>query len=451
MATRRSSQLTIAFSSAFKRQTTWDVPLGASELDAAFPATSRNWLTQDETVEDVYNCTNEDLLIELVTGRLARLVIDFDVDVHLLAGWAAMNYGVAASPSGGTNEVQTQTDTGATGGTFQYAFTHKYNRQLSAPLAFNANAAARTAALEAMSNIGAGNVVVTGVGPYVITFGGDLADTDVALLEVVSALTPGSATSVVAPTTPGVGRTHNISRLAGYQLPFTTLYVGFRGSNRQPVIFKNVVADLLRCRSSARERVTATVQLIGSADLQPAVGYVMPACMDIEPLRFGDCSLTVNEQDIYDPASVWASENNNIAVARSWEYYHQNDVLTGTHPFTGQGVDITRLERADRRPSGLNTGVLGERGDTLYTMGAAQVPRTIAAVSLRVGPANRYVRFNVPQGILKLGDPALTFDGEANESNIQLITRPKTVSGDATTPSNIVAATEQQTAYLVAA
>jgi hypothetical protein len=455
MATRRSSQLAIAFSPTFKRQTAWDTPLAGSELTVAFPATSRNWIDTEETVEDVYDCTDEDLLFENVTGRLARLTIDFDVDPDFLAGWAAFNYGVAAAPSGGTSEVQTETVTG-TGGTRQFVFTRAYNRQVSAAVAYNANAAAVQAALEAMSNIGAGNVAVgqAGAGPYVntITFQGELANEDVSLLESISAVTGPSAGVAIVQTTPGVGRTHAISRLGVglYQLPFTTLYVGFRGSDKQPVIFKNVVCDVLRVRSTNREKVTATVQLIGSGDLQDAVGFTMPECLDIEPIRFGDCALTVNGSDLYDPDSVYAP-GNDIAIIRDWEYYHQNDTLTGVHAFTGQGIDIGRLERANRRPSGLNFGVLGEKGDPLYDLAKATRPRAIVSASLRCGPTAKFVRFNVPQGILKHDAPAIRFEGDAGESVIRLIDRPKRVSGDSTTPSNITAVTTQDTAYLIAA
>ena len=62
MATRRASQLAIGYSSVFKRQSAWDVPLDDADLDRAFPATSRNYIDMDETTEDVDDCTGQDLL-----------------------------------------------------------------------------------------------------------------------------------------------------------------------------------------------------------------------------------------------------------------------------------------------------------------------------------------------------------------------------------------------------
>lgn len=107
---------------------------------------------------------------------------------------------------GTTNEVQTITITGSpTGGTFTLAL----DGQVTAPIAYNANAAAVQVALEALGTIGAGNVSATG-GPLpgsgvTVTFVGDLAGQNIATLVANSAsLTGGTTPTVnVATTTPG--------------------------------------------------------------------------------------------------------------------------------------------------------------------------------------------------------------------------------------------------------
>lgn len=107
----------------------------------------------------------------------------------------------------GTNEVQTVTITGTpTGGTF----TLTYGGQTTAPIAYNATAAAVQSALEALSSIGAGNVA-TGGGPLpdtavTVTFQGALGATDVALMTASGAALTGGTTPAVAvtETTPGV-------------------------------------------------------------------------------------------------------------------------------------------------------------------------------------------------------------------------------------------------------
>jgi hypothetical protein len=90
------------------------------------------------------------------------------------AGYAVHSIAVSTTPpsgsSSGTNEVQTITLTGSpTGGTFTLTF----NGQTTAPIAYNASAATVDSALEALSNIGSGDVSVTGSsgGPWTIDFG----------------------------------------------------------------------------------------------------------------------------------------------------------------------------------------------------------------------------------------------------------------------------------------
>jgi hypothetical protein len=119
--------------------------------------------------------------------------------------------------SGGTNEVQTVTITGTpTGG----SFTLTYNGQTTAAIAYNATSVAVRTALEALSNINAGDVT-TGGGPLpgtavTVTFTGQYAATNVNAMTATSSLTGGTTPAVaVTTTTPGVAGTNTI----GYRAP----------------------------------------------------------------------------------------------------------------------------------------------------------------------------------------------------------------------------------------
>lgn len=420
MATRRASQLAIGYSSVFKRQSAWDVPLANADLDRAFPATSRNYIDMDETTEDVDDCTGQDLLFEQLLGRFARLNIDMDFDPDVFAGIAAFAYGAAAAPSGGTSEVQTETVT-ASGGTRTLTVQTGANTQTTTPLAFDADAATIQAALEALSNVGTGDILVTGTGPYVYTFAAALQKQDVYLIVVNTfALTGG--TSSFATTTPGVGLLHAITRITGFTLPLMTLYVGFRGSSEQPMIFKNVVVDQFRVTGTAREKVSAQIQLIGSGDLVQATAYTMPDCTDILPIRFGDCKMKIGGVD-------YIASN----LGREFEYYFQNDVKP---KFDGAGIDTTRAERADKRPSQYSFFVLGEPGDSTYDLAKS---RTSLLTELQLGPDGRNVTCTTPQGFLKLAPTPVRFGNDPPESELALIIRPRKISGDATTPTTISA------------
>lgn len=105
----------------------------------------------------------------------------------------------------GTNEVQTVTITGSpTGGTF----TLTYSGQTTGTIAYNASASTVQTALEALSNIGVGDVAVTGSagGPYTVAFKGDLGLQNVSAMTASGAgLTGGSSPSVsIATATAGV-------------------------------------------------------------------------------------------------------------------------------------------------------------------------------------------------------------------------------------------------------
>jgi hypothetical protein len=73
-----------------------------------------------------------------------------------------------------TSEVQTVTLTAATGGTF----TLTLSGQTTGAIAYNAAASAVQTAIAALSNVGSGNVVVTGSdgGPYTVTFSNSLGN-----------------------------------------------------------------------------------------------------------------------------------------------------------------------------------------------------------------------------------------------------------------------------------
>ena len=98
-----------------------------------------------------------------------------------------------------SDEVQSVTQ----GGAGLTSFTLTFSGQTTASLAQAATAAQVQAALEALSNIGAGNVAVTGAagGPYTVTFQGALADTNVA--QMTATPTGGTGTVTVATVTEG--------------------------------------------------------------------------------------------------------------------------------------------------------------------------------------------------------------------------------------------------------
>ena len=147
----------------------------------------------------------------------AQYVGDIRVVYAAAAAWmqpliAAANGQVTPAQA---NEVQTVTITGAPeGGTFTLTFSG----QTTGPIAYNATAAAVQAALEALSNIAPGDVLVTGAagGPYTVTFLGAHSGTDTAQMTASgSGLTGGSTPGVTVATTTTGGGTVQAAQIIG--------------------------------------------------------------------------------------------------------------------------------------------------------------------------------------------------------------------------------------------
>jgi len=105
-----------------------------------------------------------------------------------------------------------------------------YGGQTTAGIAFNATAAAVQSALVALTSIGAGNVAVTGAGPYSATFTGALASQPIATMTGSAAgLTGGTPTLTLATTTAGVLGTNAVQSItvsAAIGGTFTLTYGG---------------------------------------------------------------------------------------------------------------------------------------------------------------------------------------------------------------------------------
>lgn len=154
----------------------------------------------DVTVEAVsqliYNVT---FLVTYASTNVPLMTINYD---SLLGGDVTVAVATVQEGVLPVDEVQTLSLPSApTGGTF----TLTYSGQTTAAIAYNANAATVQAALEALSNIGVGDVVCSGGAlpgtPVIITFGTLLGDQDVALITGDGTSLTGGANNITAITT----------------------------------------------------------------------------------------------------------------------------------------------------------------------------------------------------------------------------------------------------------
>ena len=190
--------------SAFTFTLTWNAQTSAATAytsGIALPVTSISWPSLHTLTGSVVQTYVGD---NLYTLEFKNELAAFDVGaVTCSATWSAaqgrFDIAVTESTVGspGGNEVQLVTITTVpTGGTF----TLTYAGQTTSNIAYNASAATVDAALEALSNIGAGDVAVTGSagGPWTVTFGTALANTNVAQMTGSGALLTGGAAQAFA-------------------------------------------------------------------------------------------------------------------------------------------------------------------------------------------------------------------------------------------------------------
>jgi len=164
----------------------------------------------------VYMATHGANINVPLTG-IRRGIVDGGYDLTALSYldklYLSATAGRVADATTGANEKQTLTITGTpTGGTYKLSL----DGVETTALAYNANAATIQAALEALSNVGAGNAAVTGSGPFTVTFTGALANTPLALLVLAdNSLTGGTDPSI----TIAEAQSGQVSKIIGYVLP----------------------------------------------------------------------------------------------------------------------------------------------------------------------------------------------------------------------------------------
>lgn len=230
--------------------------------------------------------------------------------------------------------------------------------------------------------------------------------------------------------------THQVNELPvdSFQPPPFSLIHGFRGV-ANPLLLRGCTLNSITIRARARGKVTATLD-IKFAEAVEATGFALPACQNEVPLRFADCQLLKG-----------ATNFSTAKTLRSFEFTYSNNLLTGDHAFAGDSTIATRLERADQRARSLRYSVLGDDKDTLYTQADGGHEE---GFTLHLGPTGNRVTVGCPTAVHELDGGGLQKDGEAGETNIVVVATPQIVSGNANSPTNVVAVNAQSTAFLVA-
>lgn len=228
--------------------------------------------------------------------------------------YAALGIKAVKSP-GGTAEVTTLTGTGTiSGGTF----TITYSTQTTAALPYNATAAQVQKALEALSNIAPGDVVVTGdtivgAGVFTLTWGGNL----------LGNITPPTADSTnLTGTTPGItvgtgtagtdyvgAAVHTFIPSDDAQLPFLAIEERI-GAGLEAFHYTDAVINSLHLECDANGYLQGSVGVIAKMQEAGITPLDPSTVMDELPLTVGT-NITVTYNGVSLPAKSFSLDVNN--------------------------------------------------------------------------------------------------------------------------------------------
>lgn len=407
----RDRKLVVATNQNFKIQSGFGVPMPTVDINYRHPQTSPAFPSRTTTRDEIRDCTGEYITKTEITSRLSRLTVTFDADARLIAGWLALAMGVATAPVGTqVAEVQTITPTGTvSGGTWQIGLTLEGSVGLSDPIAWNATSAQIQAAIDDIPNIKKGQVTVAGTlaSTVTLTGAGKFVAGNLPLFTVVFSSLTGGGTLAIAQTTAGSNKLATVTRSTATQTPQISLIVGFEGDTTPPRKYRDLVVNSVTIAGALRAKVTVTVELIGNARTVAEVGYVIPVCVNIDPIFTKDCRINIDGEFA-------------ASTVRDFNYTYSNNIFAGDDPFPYNDIDVVRLEHGDRTSS-FTFSLFGSPGDVMFDK--ADDEEIVPVILILGSPANR-ATIIAPATELRLSDTPVTFSGEANRSGFQITGTP---------------------------
>lgn len=423
-----------AFSPTFKTQTNLQTALSPSDLTKRLPLVQPSKPSTNKNKRTIYHCNGIDIIEEKIGSQFSRWSFGFPASAQLIAGFAAMSYGAAQAPTGAPqDEVQTVLNAAATAGTFTLTLSLEGRVGTTKPIAFDATAADVRAALEAIAPIESGDITVTGTlsAGFVVTFIGRLAKADVSAMTFNGGALTGGTLSVTE-TTKGANKFHAIARAAGVAMKTTSFIIGFEGDATPPLLHKGFGVDALIVEGSAQEDLTCSVELVGSAETEEVLSFVVPVCTTINPIEMKDCRAVLDGNFI------------NAELERV-RFERRNNIPVGKGAFPWDSPDIALLWRGSKPTEQFTLGFYGSRGDANYTIAANRQKKPF---ELRLGNPGDRCSIIAPNTLIELADADLTFDNGLRRSVVNVIAQPffdETINAS----TKVEATIAQTTAFLL--
>lgn len=408
-------KLALVFSPAFMTQPAFDTAIATGNLTARHPMATPTFHSNINFRQENRDCNGEYILIEKLTGKIARFTIGFDCTAKIAAGWYATLRGVSASPTGTpADETQTISLGGATAGGYKLRLDFEGLIGTTGVIAFDAVNAVIQAALEAIRPIKAGNVAITGTTTKTATFQNTLAKANIPLMTVVDDTTTGGTGVVVSAGTNGTNKLHAITGMDGEQPVNFSVIEGFDGDTGGVKKYKNLVMGDWTVTATRRGKGSVTIVAFGDPNGEVLTGFSIPACANQSPIMAGDCRVKIGSDWITgDLRDFTWTESNNIDVSE--------DALK----FDDMTVD--QLERGDRTAS-FTSLILGSPTSALYTL-AENENTAFAALQLAIGQPGERLTLYGPNTQFRLDDTPVEFVGGRNKSAFRITGRPSPESG----------------------
>lgn len=412
-ASYTNRKLNLVFSQDFVIQTAFDEATDPAFLDGRHPQNTPTFHNLIPFREETRDCSGEYVVIERLTGKIARFSFAFDFTPKLAAGWFAYLKGVAAAPTGApADEVQSIALGGATAGDARFSLDFEGVTGYGGSVTTDATltAAEVQTALEAARGIGAGNVAVTGSagGPFAVTFQNELAKANLPLLTVDDNSTGGTGV-VVTQTTAGANKLHAITGQESEALPNFSMIEGFPDDANSAREYKNLVMADWTVNTPSRGKGVLTIVAYGNPDPIVVNDFDWPDCITQAPIRSSDVRMKIGSTWLgSDIREITLTESNNVDVSEDALLY--------------DGLTPDQLEHGDRTSS-INVLVKGTPAAALYEF-AEDADNAFDDTEIHFGRPGERLSWYAPNVQFRLDDNLIEFTGTRNKSAFRLLGRP---------------------------
>lgn len=267
-------------------------PYEEALCDYAVPLSTKAMATIDPTLQEVLSCDGRYVSVREIERWRGAFQTEIFANSRDLAWQYAIAWGGASSatPVSAGSAVFTETVT-ATGGTRRLIF----DGLPTDPIAYSALAATIQTAVD--NRIGAGKLVVSGLGPYVYTAAGALANLEVRQ-PTLSTLKLTGGTSTIVQTTPG-GPARSSYALTQDEEDEVNVITAVLGYEAGPAIrLADLAIDTLTLTETDAGLWQLTADWIWSGLYEVVTGYTFPDCTTPKQLKSIDSRMTMLGVDV---------------------------------------------------------------------------------------------------------------------------------------------------------